>query len=149
MYKCKECGRQFLDIPRIDIKVLYREYLFGKQTLKQLSEKYKISSKTIQRKLHQYKSQRIISKDKTVIVLMDTTYWSWHFGVVVFKDAKTKKILWHKYIHKKETLFDYQEGVEWLNANGFIVEGIVCDGLRGMFSLFSSYLCSDVSVSSD
>ena len=139
MYKCKSCGRQFLETARIDIKTLYQEYLFGKQTLKQLSEKYKISSKTIQRKLHKYKSQRVISKDKTVIVLMDTTYWGWRFGVVVFKDVKTKKILWHKYINKKETLLDYQEGLEWLKANSFTIEGLVCDGLRGIFSLFSSY----------
>jgi len=70
---------------------------------------------------------------------MDATYWGWRFGVVVFKDFRTKKILWHKYIRKKETLSDYQEGVDWLIVNGFIIEGIVCDGLRGMFSLFSPY----------
>jgi len=70
---------------------------------------------------------------------MDATYWGWRFGVVVFKDSKTKKILWHKYIRKKETLSDYQEGVEWLKSHGFRIEGIVCDGLRGMFSLLSSY----------
>jgi hypothetical protein len=69
---------------------------------------------------------------------MDATYWGRSFGVVVFKDFKTKKILWHKYIRKKETLSDYQEGVEWLKVHGFRIEGIVCDGLRGMFSPFWS-----------
>jgi hypothetical protein len=70
---------------------------------------------------------------------MDATYWGWTFGVVVFKDFRTKKILWHKYIRKKETLSDYLEGVDWLREHGFTIEGIVCDGLRGMFSMFSSY----------
>ncbi len=128
-----------MNTKRLDINFLYTEYLFGKQTLKQLAVKYGVSSKTIQRKLHQYTSKRFISKDKSVVVLMDTTYWGWTFGVVAFKDIRTKKILWHKFIHKKETLLDYIEGVEWLNSHGFIIEGIVCDGLRGMFSAFSSY----------
>lgn len=137
MYKCKACGRQFLDTKRLDKKELYSEYLFGKQTLKQLSVKHQVCSKTIQRKLHQYTSQRLISRDKSVVVLMDTTYWGWSFGTVTFKDSRTKKILWHKYIRKKETLSDYQEGVDWLREHGFSIDGIVCDGLRGMFSMFS------------
>lgn len=70
---------------------------------------------------------------------MDATYWGWTFGVVVFKDFRTQKILWHKYIRKKETLADYLEGVDWLRKHGFIIEGIVCYGLRGMFSMLSSY----------
>jgi len=70
---------------------------------------------------------------------MDATYWGWRFGVVIFKDFRTKKILWHKYIRKKEMLSDYLEGVDWLRKHGFTVEAIVCDGLRGMFTLFSCY----------
>jgi hypothetical protein len=139
LYKCKVCRRQFLDIRRLDKTVLYSEYVFGKQTLKQLATKHQVSSKTIQRKLHQYTSQRLISRDKSVVVLMDATYWGWRFGVVVFKDFRTKKILWHKYIRKKEMLSDYLEGVDWLRKYGFTVEAIVCDGLRGMFTLFSCY----------
>jgi len=134
-----------LNIHRLDKKELYSEYLFGKQTLKQLSEKHQVSSKTIQRKLHSYTSQRLISRDKSVVVLMDATYWGWNFGVVVFKDFRTKKILWHKYIRKKETLADYLEGIDWLRKHGFVIEGIVCDGLRGMFAMLSSYLFKCVS----
>jgi len=36
-------------------------------------------------------------------------------------------------------LSDYQEDVDWLIVNGFTIEGFVCDGLRGMFHLFSLY----------
>ena len=49
---------------------------------------------------------------------MDTTYWGRSFGVVVFKDAVRKKILWRKFV-RHETLSDYKEGVEWPDANGF------------------------------
>jgi len=55
------------------------------------------------------------------------------------KDFRTKKVIWRKFIFRKETLSDYQEGVDFLIVNGFIIEGIVCNGLRGMFALFADY----------
>lgn len=70
---------------------------------------------------------------------MDTVYWGHDFGVVVMKDSRSRKILWRKFIRQKETLADYQEGFDWLLENGFKIDGIVCDGLRGMFQMFSKY----------
>ncbi|MDL2262648.1 hypothetical protein LJC11_03995 [Bacteroidales bacterium OttesenSCG-928-I21] len=69
---------------------------------------------------------------------MDATYWGQSFGVVVLKDNKTKRILWRKFV-KYETLSDYKEGIDWLEENGFHIQGIVCDGLRGLFQLFAGY----------
>ena len=138
-YLCKSCGRQFVFRQKVDIQLLYNDYVFGKQTLKQLSQKYKISVSTVQRNLSLVRSTRMISSSKRVIILMDTTCWGRKFGVVVMKDSRTGKILWRKFIFRKETLSDYCEGVDWLLANNFKIEGIVCDGLRGMFQMFSCY----------
>jgi hypothetical protein len=69
---------------------------------------------------------------------MDTTYWGKKFGVVTFKDNKKKVILWRKFV-KHETLADYKEGFDWLLANGFTIQGIVCDGLRGILQLFDKH----------
>jgi hypothetical protein len=69
---------------------------------------------------------------------MDTTYWGRNFGVVVFKDCRTKHVLWRKFV-RYETLSDYREGIAWLEAHEFKIDGIVCDGLRGMFQLLSQY----------
>jgi hypothetical protein len=136
---CKSCGKQFVFRKTIDNELLYKEYVFGKQTLKQLSNKHKISVSTIQRKFSFIRSIRIISSSKDVIVLMDATYWGRNFGVLVMKDSRTGKILWRKFIFRKETLSDYREGLDWLLENNFRIYGIVCDGLRGMFQLFSGY----------
>lgn len=138
-YLCKTCDKQFVFRQTIDNQLVYDDYIFGKQTLTQLSKKYKISVSTVQRKLSSIVSTRVISSSKNVIVLMDTTYWGRKFGVVVMKDSRTGKILWRKFIFRKETLSDYQQGVDWLLANGFKIEGIVCDGLRGMLQMFSHY----------
>jgi len=34
---------------------------------------------------------------------MDTTYWGRNFGVIVFKDARTKRILWTGLTPSKES----------------------------------------------
>ena len=81
----------------------------------------------------------MVSSSKNVVLLIDTTYWGWRFGVVVFKDARTGKVLWRKFIRKKETLADYQEGIGWLEKHRFVIEGVVCDGLRGMFQMLGKY----------
>lgn len=87
------CKRQFIDRKKVDVEQLYKDYLFGKQTLSQLSAHYGVSISTVRRKLFSKRSTRIISSDKQVIVMMDTTYWGWRFGVVVMKDNRTGKIL--------------------------------------------------------
>jgi len=138
MYLCKNCGKQFVKKRNIDINLLWHDYVFKKQTLNELSSKYRISVSSVQRYLKKQRSIRMISSDKQVVVLMDATYWGRNFCVIVFKDAHRKKILWRKFV-RYETLADYQEGVDWLEQNGFKINGIVCDGLRGMFSLLSNY----------
>jgi hypothetical protein len=56
---------------------------------------------------------------------MDATYWGRNFGVVIFKDQYTKRILWRKFV-RYETLADYKEGIDWLEQHHFRIEGVVC-----------------------
>jgi len=69
---------------------------------------------------------------------MDTTYFGRNWGVVVLKDYFTKKILWRKYV-RNEKLIDYQEGIDFVLIKKYKIEGIVCDGLKGIFNQFSQY----------
>ena len=79
-----------------------------------------------------------ISKDKDVVILMDTTYWGRTSGLMVIKDALRGKILWHKHV-QHETIALYMEGIRWLEENGFKIWGIVCDGLKGLLNTLSKY----------
>jgi hypothetical protein len=137
-YLCKSCGKRFIPRKSLDLLVLFADYLFGKQTISQLGQRYNISSSTIRRKLDTVSVPTIISAVQDVVILMDTTYFGLGFGVVVFKDSRTKSILWHKFV-RNETVVDYAEGVDFLVSQGIQIDGIVCDGLRGMFKQFSSY----------
>ena len=129
LYKCKICGRRF-SWGEGGIKVI-TDYIEGKQTLAQLAAKYGVSEKTIRRDLKGMRYVQKISKDKHVIIQMDTTYWGRGFGLMVIKDALRKKVLWRKYVNH-ETIASYMEGVDWLRDNGFKIYGTVIDGMRGL-----------------
>ena len=118
---------------------LYEEYVKGKQTLSEIAEKHGISVSTVQRRIRKVHSTRIVSKYKEVVILMDATYWGRDFGVLLIVDAYRKRLLWRKFLDKKETIADYLEGIEWLRENNFIIRGIVCDGLRGLAQSLSQY----------
>ena len=46
-YLCKSCGKQLTYRKQIDYQRLWREYVYGKQTIRQLSERYCVSHDTI------------------------------------------------------------------------------------------------------
>ena len=131
MFKCKDCNRQFLGGRRRDKTQVITDYVEGKQTIEQLSVKYGVSSRTIQRDLKGMRYVQKISKNKDVTIQLDTTYWGRNFGLMVIKDALRNKILWRKYV-RYETIKDYLEGVEWLKSQGFKIYGVVIDGMRGL-----------------
>lgn len=97
----------------------------------QLSLKYGVNERTIRRDLKSMRFVQKVSKDKEVVIQMDTTYWGRGFGLMVIKDALRKKVLWRKYV-SHETIAHYMEGVQWLKDNGFTIYGAVIDGMRGL-----------------
>ena len=142
-YKCKDCGRQFLGGSRRDKQQVITDYIEGKQTRNQPAEKYGVSTRTISRDLEGMRHFRKVSKDKHVVIQMDTTYWGRNFGLMAIKDAYRNRILWHKFV-RYETVSGYLEGVEWLRENGFKIYGVVIDGLRGLgesLKLYPVQLC--------
>ena len=69
---------------------------------------------------------------------MDTTYWGRDWGLLVIMEAQSGIVIWRKYL-KQERLADYKAGVEYLESKGYFVDGIVCDGFKGMFQQFSHH----------
>ena len=91
---------------RCDKSQVITDYIEGKQTMDQLAVKYKVSSRTIARDLSRMRYVQKVSKDKHVLIQMDTTYWGRRFGLMVIKDSLRKKVLWWKYV-THETIADY------------------------------------------
>lgn len=74
-YKCRDCGHTFSGGFRIKDEVVKQDYIEGKQTLAQLLEKYGVNKSTVWRHLRTMRHVRVISKDKDVVINMDTSYW--------------------------------------------------------------------------
>ena len=138
LYKCKDCGRQFVGGIRRDKSQVITDYVEGKQTLEQLALKYGVSEKTIRRDLEGMRYVQKISKYKHVTIQMDTTYWGRNFGLMVIYDAIRKRVLWRKYV-RNETIADYMEGVTWLEKHGFKIYGVVIDGMSGLAKALYRY----------
>lgn len=115
--------------------MLWKEYVEGKQSYLQLSQKYNCSIRTIQRRIDKVKIAKHLKEPRKVIVLMDTTYWGRNFGVMLFKDALTKENLL-KYYVKHETNALYVAGINELKSLGFQITAIVCDGRKGLIQSF-------------
>ena len=137
MYKCLTCGKQFLGGNRINPEKLWDEYLRGKQTYLQLATRYNCSKRTIQRQIDSYELSVVSKSARHVVVLMDTTYWGRNFGVMLFKDAKTKENLL-KYYVRNETNLLYLKGINELKVRGYTITAIVTDGRKGLAQSFGS-----------
>jgi len=137
----KSCGRKFVDSKKpsaADVLALYRT---GRYSAKDIAERLNIGERTVYR----YLSKSVISENfsdensREVVVLMDASYWGRNFGVVIFKDNIIGTVLWYKFIDHKKRIDDYVEGIEYLEDNGFIIKGIVSDGLKGLRNKFPQY----------
>jgi hypothetical protein len=116
--------------------IIWQEYTEGKQTYSQLATKYNCSTKTIQRRIDSVNVQRQTTFSSSVNVLMDTTYFGRKFGVMVFKDSITGQILLKQYV-KHETNALYLSGIEEISRRGIKIQAIICDGRKGLLSLFT------------
>lgn len=106
--------------------------------MRQLSQKYSLCVRTIWERLKGMRHVHVVSKHKDVVINMDTTYWGRQFGLMIIKYAFRNKILWHRFV-RYESVSDYLDGIDWLRLNGFKIYGIVCYGMRGLFSALKTY----------
>ena len=136
-YKCKFRWHIFQNKSRkinIDIDKLYNDYAFWKQTYKQLSKTYWISTRTVQKKLDEYKIKIPQVKPQEVILLIDTTYF-WEFWVMVFKDAYRNKVINLKIVDNENNI-DYKKWVKELEKAWWIIKAIICDWRKWLLTWF-------------
>ena len=92
---------------------------------------YGCSVKTIQRKIDLASVTRLTDFAPVINLLMDTTYFGKSFGVIVFKDSMSGKILFKQYV-KTETNQLYLEGIKEITRRGIKIQSIICDGRKGL-----------------
>ena len=87
MYFCRDCGRQFQSGHRIDNVCLWSAYLTEKRTISALSTLHKCSERTIRRRLSSVADSFTPIYPESATIILDTTYFSKTFGVMLFQDA--------------------------------------------------------------
>ena len=132
------CKKRFQSKRRKDIKKdLLNQYIWQRQTLSDLANKYQKSQKWVQQKMDENEiKQRVRIETKKIIIVADTTFFSRSNGITVFREPNLRKNVWWK-----ETIYEradiYRIGREHLEKNGFTIKAVVLDGRRGIREVFS------------
>ena len=139
LYKCMSCGHQFRGKVYLSKEDLWKAYREQKQTVRELAAAFGVSESTIKRLL---KDVSVEWKNPVgcgrVVVSIDATYFGRDSGVLVVLDTQTGKPLYVKHI-RHERVSDYMEAIREIEKNGFLIDGIVIDGMQSLFKEFSSY----------
>lgn len=69
---------------------------------------------------------------------IDCTYWGHNWGVLLGLDSEKGSPLYLEFI-KSETNQDYRTAVSSIVERGYSIKGIIIDGKKSLFEIFSSY----------
>ena len=136
---CKECGTSSLRKrkPGKWRQILFQEYIFGKQTLKQLAKKHGKNEKTVQKYLDSYHVvKRKAQVIQPVVLGMDCTFFGRGYGVIVARSPDLKKNLYWKEI-STENKAVYQAARKYLEGAGINIQAVVLDIKPGIKQVFS------------
>lgn len=139
-WKCLSCGyilesKKWIRTKIIDGNKLSEEFMLYNDTYRLLSYRYKVSTKTIQRKLDGVQNTPSLSIPGKVIIMMDTTYFGRKYGYMVFRDYLGEKNIL-RYKVSRETNTQYKEWIRFLQEQWWIILAIVCDGKIGLLWWF-------------
>ena len=144
IYKCKNCNHKFHNQKRksnINIDDIWNEYVFHKQTIRELIGLFDLDKKTLKMYLEEYTVKEKDDHDpRDIYLVVDATYFgkrkegtSW--GVVLFRDSKKKENLWWKFVIN-ESFDHYLEGRLFLEAKGYAIKSVTMDGFKGNLNVF-------------
>lgn len=117
-------------------KVLWQEYVWGKQSLVQLSEKYSKGIPWIQKELDAHILKKNEKEPQPLTLIADVTFFGRGYGILVFRCQELKQNIYWKEIARENPEI-YRQARSELESKGFIINGIVLDGKRGVREVFS------------
>ncbi len=134
MYFCRDCGKQFQSVRRIDNVCLWNDYLPEKRTISELSILHKCSERAIRRRLSSVAESFPLIYLVSATIILNTTYFSKTFGAMLFQDAASGRILHRKSV-KNENNKEYLDGLRCIEEGGTRIKAVVCDGHVGLCKL--------------
>ena len=144
-YWCKEkgCGKRFRSERKkrhFLTEDVFNEFVFSKQTVRELKEDHELDKKTIRTILNDYIPAKKEHEPRKVYLVADATYLGKEknqepWCKVVFRDPARKENLWWK-SGDEETESMYREGKEYLENLGYEFPSVTGDGFSGLRKAF-------------
>ena len=110
--------------------------MYQRQTIRQLSDKYKKSREWIGQHIRNAPVKEHHHNPQPVIVIADVTFFKRSFGILVIRAPRLKKNLYVQEV-KSESIEVYWQGRRTLESMGYTMQAIVLDGRPGVRQLFS------------
>jgi hypothetical protein len=138
-----DCGKFFRNSRRSNIvvtKQIWADYVFGKQTYRELADNYGLDKRTIRNRLEEYVSPPKLHHPRPTYLVVDATYFgerteetSW--CVVVARDPEKQEDLVWRFV-ETETTSVYINLRKELEELGYTIKSVTGDGFSGIRSAF-------------
>lgn len=133
------CGHRFSGGRDLTKEDIWEMYLNGKQTIAQISEITGLSASTITRRLASVSISWEQPKVRgSGVIHLDATYFGRNTGVLLALESGTGRLLYMSHI-AHEHIRDYEDAVNHIVGCGYVIQGIVIDGLQKLFTVLSEY----------
>ena len=131
------CRKVFQSTRRIKSRIdtLWNDYVFGKQTLKQLAKKEDRSIEWVRQQLSKVEFKKKKVTPCATVFIPDTTFFGRTYGVCVFRAPNLKKNIWWTEV-EKEIMATYYYGRKILEDRGWVFTAVVVDGRKGTTTVF-------------
>lgn len=115
---------------------IWHDYVWGKQSLNQIANKYKRSVPYVRVAIQKAKTSNKKIRPQKVVVTADVTYFGRGYGILVVRSEKEKANLYWKEVPSEKPIY-YREARSALEAQGYEFQSIVLDGRKGVREGFS------------
>lgn len=134
---CKTCKKKFQANKKAlpSKEELFCLYVFNKQTLVELHERYHMKTTTFQKLFDEIVLPVKQHNPRPIHLVVDTTFFG-DFGVIVFRDELQKEDLWWMFTHQEKASF-YALGKQKLESLGYTILSVTADGLVGLPNVFN------------
>jgi len=136
-YVCRACHKQFQSTRRPSKlnNLIWKDFVWGKQTTTQLAKRHNKSRVWINKRLQSILPKKVSHTPKPIILVIDATFWSQKDGLLLARASNLKKNLVWKQI-ETEKIVHYQDLWDQLTMLGYKITAVVIDGRAGVRKLF-------------
>ena len=123
----------------MSVEEIWDLYLHHKQTVAEIADQTHLSASTIKRRLSEVD---IVWHQPQIegcgVVHLDATYFGRNTGVLIALESGSGQLLYMQHI-THEHVSDYEAAVSHIQSQGYLIKGIVVDGIQKLFTALNAF----------